>query len=134
MTRGYKYQMRIRVLIVLWPERVPGLPNVRTLSVSESHLCALGNTGQALCIGQEGDGELGVGSPLGVFTTTSAREVLAAPGNVSVYATILVGWASSCAITDKGMPYCWSVGARIGVGGDGGAQRTPIMHALPVVP
>lgn len=66
------------------------------------HSCGLTPAGEALCWGQNGDGQLGTGT---ANTDDSPRPVRVAGGHV--FSQIVAGGEFSCARTAAGMAYCW---------------------------
>ncbi|MEX0786813.1 MAG: hypothetical protein WD939_09265, partial [Dehalococcoidia bacterium] len=96
--------------------------NVRSIASSANHSCAVTNSGEALCWGNDVSGELGAG-PDAMGTSNTPIEV-AGLSNVEQVAT---GARHSCARTAGGTVYCWGWNGLGQVSpGAQEIQRTPV--------
>src|SRR5437867_1319143 len=105
-----------------------------TISAGGSSSCALDTLVTGYCWGVDIAGQLGNGSPGGVFTTPKQ---IAAPAGVS-FSTVSVGGffsdsSHACALERAGAPYCWGWNAEgaVGSGSTNPIEPAPVAVALP---
>lgn len=100
------------------PMPVKGLSDVRQLSLSATHSCAL-TGGGLVCWGTNGSGQLGNGA---------ADSPLPLPvQGVGPVAAVAVGAGHSCALLQSGEVWCWGANqlGQLGRGAAGAASATP---------
>lgn len=86
------------------PRRVLGRHRgVQQLAAGDTHVCALDSAGSAWCWGDNGAGQMGLGTIGGIRTWPSMVEGLP-PVSLTGLAA---GGAHSCALTEAGAVYCW---------------------------
>lgn len=108
----------------LAPTKVVGLSNVAEIAAGDIHTCARLTDGTAKCWGDNGFGEVGVGSGSGTYTKPAAT--LGITGVTSISS----GRYHSCARISDGTVWCWGYGA-LGQIGDGGfLQRNSPTKAI----
>ncbi len=102
-------------------------PSGRTpvsISIGETHACALMDNGKVMCWGSNDDGRLGRG-PLGGDQTSP---IYVSMGSGETANLLAVGYRSACMILDSGETKCWGNNekAQIGTG-----SATPTTHPVP---
>jgi len=104
------------------------------ISAGGSSSCALDTLVTGYCWGVDIAGQLGNGSPGGVFTTP---QQIAAPAGVS-FSTVSVGGffsdsSHACALERASAPYCWGWNAEgaVGSGSTNPIEPAPVAVALP---
>lgn len=102
---------------------VSGVTNAIDIAVGDESACALLATGQVMCWGDNGDGQLGNGDVIGTDQNTPVAAIL--PGNV---ASIRAGYDDACAITADNKIYCWgnNTDGQAGDGSSGDDKYTPV--------
>jgi len=102
---GANHQGQLGDGSTLWssrPKQTAGLESgVRAITAGDSHTCALTETGQVWCWGQNDRGQLGDG------TTTPRKAPVAVIGLETGVAAIAAGWYHTCALTQGGGVLCW---------------------------
>ncbi len=116
---------------VLSPTPVPGLTNATAISAGYSHTCALLADGTVQCWGDNGVGELGIGSTSGPDTCNSyacngcgcATTPVAVPGIANAIA-IAAGTFDTCALIAGGAVECWgdNTYGQLGIGESTGPE------------
>jgi alpha-tubulin suppressor-like RCC1 family protein len=124
---------------VLSPTAVPGLTNVTAISAGYSHTCALLSDGTVQCWGDNGVGQLGLGSTSGPDACNSyscsgcgcATTPVAVPGLTNAIA-IAAGTFDTCAIIVGGTVECWgdNTYGQLGIGESTGPQVCTFGHVL----
>lgn len=84
-----------------WRPLAVKLPPISKLAWAYSHACALTQSGDVLCWGENDDGELGAGRPGGT-TAEPRRALLPRPARA-----LAVTGFRSCAVVDDGRAFCW---------------------------
>ena len=82
------------------PKKIPGLPRIRSINAAWFHQCALSETGQAYCWGDNRTGNAGGG------TLSPTAKPTAVVGNL-VFRELGDRWDGSCGIAVGGSAYCW---------------------------
>jgi alpha-tubulin suppressor-like RCC1 family protein len=95
------------------PTSIVGAPILASLTVGGRHVCGLTAAGAAFCWGENGLGQLGIGS----FTVVPVTEPTAVVGGL-VFAELSAGAGHTCGVTPAGAMYCWGSGSggRLGDG------------------
>jgi alpha-tubulin suppressor-like RCC1 family protein len=108
-----------------------GLPltNVRAISVSYSHSCALLEGGEVRCWGDNSSGQLGDGTTTGRLAPVAVAQSPGGPSLTGVEALAL-GGSHSCALLGGGEVRCWG-GNGVGQLGDG--TTTDRLYPLPAL-
>jgi alpha-tubulin suppressor-like RCC1 family protein len=88
--------------IIATPQLVTGQHHFASLSVGAFHVCGLTQSGEAFCWGHNGFNELGIGTRDDGPHATPERVT----GNLT-FSALGAGAGSSCAITPRGVAYCW---------------------------
>jgi len=101
-----------------------GLTNAVALAATGSNTCALRGDGQVFCWGDNGQGQLGIGSSGG--SSNVPTPVSTASGLTNVV-SITAGLASFCALRADGAVFCWGLNTagQLGIGSSGGFRDTP---------
>lgn len=96
------------------PELVTGQHHFTSMSVGAFHTCALTQSGEAFCWGHDGFNELGSGMPRDDDPHPTPERVA---GNLA-FSVLGAGGGSSCAVTTRGVAYCWgsNFGGQLGNG------------------
>ena len=94
------------------PVEVHGLPPVASISAGGNSTCALDRSGKVWCWGENGRGQLGVGTTLGSATPVQVHGLGLAATAISV------GYDHACAILSDASAMCWGANAS-GQLGDG---------------
>jgi len=102
------------------PVPVSGGLTFATVSVGESHACAVTTAGTAYCWGANYGGELGNGT-----TTSSATPVLVSGG--LAFTSVSAGYLHTCGLTTGGTAYCWGTNDY----GESGADTTATVITTP---
>lgn len=99
------------------PTPVSGGHAFRLVDVGWSHICGLTTTGKAYCWGQNGAGQLGIGtfSPWATTPQPAAGDL--------VFKSISVGGAHTCGVTTAAQGYCWGWGINGRLGNGSTANR-----------
>jgi alpha-tubulin suppressor-like RCC1 family protein len=110
--------------MVLTPVQVMGLTDAVKLAAGSSHSCALRATGNVVCWGDNGLGELGVPPAVSGLATPMPQAV-----TLPLTATdVSAGDVWTCATLKDGSLYCWGAdGGRFGTGTAGPNTPTPTL-------
>lgn len=110
----------------LEPTKVSGEHDFITISAGEFHTCGVEFDGLAFCWGASSYGRLGAGEGVTGNQTTPVEVAL-----VKNFASIAVGTAFTCGITDADVPYCWGANGNAQLG-DGTRENrwVPVRVAL----
>lgn len=87
----------------LYPEKINGLSNIKSVTSGGGFNCALNESGKAYCWGINESGQLGNGRN---ETSGNPVEVL----NVNNFSSIFSFQETTCGITTDGKTYCWGRG------------------------
>jgi alpha-tubulin suppressor-like RCC1 family protein len=104
------------------PAEVPGTKDVVKLAAGEASTCALSSDGGVRCWGQNGEGELGLGS-------RSSDERPTKVSALSSIESMCIASAHGCALTKQSKILCWGANAS-GQLGDGTKERHPAPTAI----
>ena len=94
----------------LTPVLVPGLRNVRQVSVGDSSTCAVLKGGRLKCWGNNSGGQLGDGS------TTERHRPAQVKGLTRGVRSVSVGYYHACALRTNGTVKCWGYNNSGGIG------------------
>ncbi|MBK8293907.1 MAG: hypothetical protein IPK93_03695 [Solirubrobacterales bacterium] len=97
------------------PVDVQGLGDATRISAGGAHTCAIRQSGQAVCMGDNGGGQLGDGTSTNRLTPTNVTGLDSAT-------QISVGSGHSCAVRTSGQGVCWGFNSD-GVVGDGTDEK-----------
>lgn len=109
------------------PTLIPGMTDIRTLSMSSGSMCGLTNSGQVVCRGNDTAGQTGQGTTVTAFTD-SAQPLVGLPTSITVVQLVSAN-ATYCVRDTDGDVYCWGsnpygeVGLPSTVVGYGTAQK-----------
>ena len=95
------------------PRRIDGLANVVAVASGGSHACALTRDGTAWCWGDNRNGQLGIGQPT-VLESSSPRRVI----TDTRFTSIAAGTWHTCALGVDGTVACWGDGRAGQLGAD----------------
>jgi alpha-tubulin suppressor-like RCC1 family protein len=98
---------------------VVGLADAIQVAAGDDHACALRRTGDVVCWGRAGDGQIGSGA------TTQADEKIPTPTavkGVSKAVAVFTNAGRSCALIADGAVFCWGQNS-LGQLGDGTKER-----------
>ncbi len=105
------------------PQPVPGLANVAQLSVGDTFVCALIDSGTVSCWGMNSYGELGDGTRDGHATPNPVPQLT---GVVQISA----GITHACAVTFAGTLFCWGDELAYVGGGPNANRLSPTVIAF----
>ncbi len=93
-----------------------GVSSFSSISLGTNFSCAIANTGKIYCWGLGTTGQIGNGASLSVNLPTEVTM----PAGVTSFKSISTNGASSCALANTGVVYCWGGGTsgQIGNGAD----------------
>lgn len=74
-----------------------------SISLGDSHACALTSAGQAYCWGYDADGRLGDSTTM----TTPLRPVAVLPLGGIAFTSVNAGYSQTCGLVSGGQAYCW---------------------------
>lgn len=99
--------------------------------IESSHVCAIANTGDAYCWGDDkASGVLGNGPSLTADQTTPSLVIK--PSGVSSWTAITASLGATCAIADTGEAYCWGSDS-LGLLGNGPGTTPTDQPSTPVI-
>jgi alpha-tubulin suppressor-like RCC1 family protein len=94
------------------------------------HTCALRSSGTVVCWGENGSGQLGIGS------TTDQRTPVPVPGLTDVV-DLVAGWEHTCALLADGRVRCWGGNGQNQIGDGTSSNRlspTPVLEVNSMAP
>lgn len=94
---------------------MPAGATIRELATGYSNNCAVASDNKAYCWGNNGYGQLGIGTSGGTAGTPSAVVQGAMPAGATIR-QISAGWQATCAIASDNKAYCWGYNAYYGLG------------------
>ena len=103
------------------PVRVAASVPFASISAGHAFTCAVATSGDAYCWGNNGSGQLGIGSQ-----TSHNRPVKVSVEGVT-FQSISAGDTHACAVTSAGAAWCWgsNAGGKLGLGRAGGGRTAP---------
>jgi alpha-tubulin suppressor-like RCC1 family protein len=113
------------------PTPVTSAVAFKSISVGESHACALTTGGDAYCWGTNRYGELGAATsetcgPPNTGGTSPCSTLPVQVQNAPKFTTITTGWAFTCGLTNAGSAYCWG-NAQYGALGNGSTSGSSLV-------
>ncbi|MFL5386251.1 MAG: RCC1 domain-containing protein [Longimicrobiaceae bacterium] len=92
------------------------------IAAAARHTCALTSGGQAYCWGYNGDGQVGIGSPLQSLVPAAVSQ----PAGVT-FVSVYAEYQHSCGLTSGGQAYCWGLNSNGQLGDNSTTTRkTPV--------
>ena len=95
-----------------------------TVSAGKTHTCGITIDSLAYCWGEDSDGKLGRGRPVG-----SAIPIRVVATDNLRFSTVTAGDESSCGITTLGLAYCWGLGSEGRLGNGDPSERSRLIPA-----
>lgn len=89
---------------------------LKSIAVGSAHACGVTSTGEALCVGDNDNGELGDGS------TVSRDSPVRVQGDLN-FISVSAGAGHTCGIVASGAAYCWGRGSEGQLGGPSAAKN-----------
>ncbi|MEZ4265742.1 MAG: lamin tail domain-containing protein [Myxococcota bacterium] len=104
-----------------FPDDVPGVTGVHSVSSGRQHVCVTENAGSVRCWGNNGSGQIGQG------TTSSSVLAPSTVAGLTDIVDVQSGGFHSCALRSTGQVVCWGYNAfgELGIGTTGNAVTTP---------
>lgn len=93
-----------------------GVSTWTKMTVGDGHTCAVADTGDAYCWGNDADGQLGDGDPR---ANSNTPQLVVKPSGVTSWLDITAGGSHSCGIGNNNDAYCWgkNQNGQVGKGG-----------------
>lgn len=110
------------------PAQVGSATDWASVSGGEKHTCAIKTNGTLWCWGQNGDGQLGLGS-------TTAHSTPQQVGSLTTWATVAASAETSCALRQDSTFWCWGHNDKGEAGvGDTTRRLSPVQISVPGTP